>query len=101
VTTAVTTEATAVTIETTAGRTAATAGSTSAVRRRVADAFQVGRCEGAPFCSSAMWCPNITDLSERYRVCAADVIDQGGKHVPTQPTNFPANRVRSSQCCGS
>jgi hypothetical protein len=48
VTTAVTTEATAVTIETTAGRTAATAGSTSAVRRRVADAFQVGRCEGAP-----------------------------------------------------
>jgi hypothetical protein len=45
---------------------------------------------------SAMWCPNITDLSERYRVFAADVIDQGGTNVPTQPMNF-SSCVRSSR----
>jgi len=31
------------------------------------------------FCSSAMWSPNIADLSENHRVYAVDVIDQGAK----------------------
>jgi hypothetical protein len=44
-----------------------------------------------------MWSPNIADLSEQNRVCAADVIDQRGKNVPTQPMNFSANCVRASR----
>jgi hypothetical protein len=44
-----------------------------------------------------MWSPNIADLSEHYRVYAADIIDQGGKNLPTQPMNLLARCVRSSR----
>jgi hypothetical protein len=99
VTTGATTVKTAGTIEAIAGRTAATAGSTSAVRPGIADAFRSVGVRG-PFCSSAMWSPNIADPSRHWRVCAANVIDQGGKNVPAQPTNFSTNCVRPSRGSG-
>jgi pimeloyl-ACP methyl ester carboxylesterase len=36
--------------------------------------------------NSLIWIPNIKELSERYRTYAVDMIDGGGRSIPTRPT---------------
>ncbi len=36
--------------------------------------------------NSLIWIPNIKELSEKYRTYAVDVIDGGGRSIPTRPT---------------
>ncbi|MFZ2052618.1 MAG: alpha/beta hydrolase [Candidatus Aminicenantales bacterium] len=36
--------------------------------------------------NSLIWIPNIKELSEKYRTYAVDMIDGGGRSIPTRPT---------------
>jgi len=36
--------------------------------------------------NSLIWIPNIKELSEKYRTYAVDLIDGGGRSIPTRPT---------------